>query len=260
MIWTTRPRSDFGTLAAISEGNGLQVLLLHGVGLQADAWAPVIDGLKSTYHVIAPDMPGHGQSPRLDAPDDLTDYSLVLAANLTQPTVLVGHSMGAMIALDIALNHSKNVVAVGALNAIFERSDAAQSAVMARAGKMDGITAPDPTPTLARWFGKAQSTEKDACRDWLLHSDPEGYRDAYKIFASHNGPARDLLALLECPALFMTGSEEPNSTPLMSHRMAEIAPQGHLQIVNGAAHMMPMTHPDEVVAALHALIRRTQHA
>ncbi|MFD2856780.1 alpha/beta fold hydrolase [Seohaeicola zhoushanensis] len=52
------------------------------------------------------------------------------------------------------------------------------------------------------------------------------------------------------PALFMTGEAEPNSTPAMSRAMAELAPQGQALVVPGAAHMLPMTHPDVVNAAL----------
>jgi pimeloyl-ACP methyl ester carboxylesterase len=48
----------------------------------------------------------------------------------------------------------------------------------------------------------------------------------------------------------MTGGLEPNSTPEMSHRMADLSPEGAVAIVETAAHMMPMTHPADVNQAL----------
>jgi pimeloyl-ACP methyl ester carboxylesterase len=48
----------------------------------------------------------------------------------------------------------------------------------------------------------------------------------------------------------MTGALEPNSTPAMSEAMAALTPKGRAIIVPDAAHMMPMTHPEVVNAAL----------
>jgi pimeloyl-ACP methyl ester carboxylesterase len=138
---------------------------------------------------------------------------------------------------------------VAALNAIYRRPEAASLAVQARAAALDGISAPDPAATLARWFDSA-SPERDACEDWLRAADPAGYRDAYRVFAAADGPADATLAALPCPALFLTGAREPNSTPAMSRSMAALVPQGRAEIIEDAAHMMPMTHAAQVTAHL----------
>ena len=39
MTWTTQPRSKFGQLNAIVSGTGKQLVLIHGVGLRAEAWS-----------------------------------------------------------------------------------------------------------------------------------------------------------------------------------------------------------------------------
>ena len=57
MTWTTQPRSKVGPLAAMLAGNGQRVLLLHGVGLRSEAWAPIFTDLAQDYAVQAPDMP-----------------------------------------------------------------------------------------------------------------------------------------------------------------------------------------------------------
>ena len=84
--------------------------------------------------------------------------------------------------------------------------------------------------------------------------NPAAYKCAYTAFATSQIPDQIGLSRISCPALFMTGSEEPNSTPAMSETMASLAPKGRSIIVDGAAHMMPMTHPREVNAAIHSLI------
>ena len=254
MTWTTRQRSEFGALRAIVAGEGPLVLLIHGVGLRAEAWNAQITALAQRAKVVAVDMPGHGKSPLPDGDMALADYTDAIAAGLDQPAMVVGHSMGAMIALDMAIRHPNLVRGVAALNAIFQREDAAARAVRARAGGLDGVTVADPSAPLQRWFGEAPSPERAACDTWLRGVDPLAYRMAYRVFAQEDGPAPQALAKMECPALFLTGADEPNSTPAMSRAMAELAPQGRAEIIPDAAHMMPMTHPSEVNAALLSIV------
>ncbi|GHF43910.1 alpha/beta fold hydrolase [Seohaeicola zhoushanensis] len=249
MTWTTRPRCNLGGLAAITAGEGPLVLLLHGVGLRAEAWNAQIDALSARYRVVAPDLPGHGGSPAVGV-ERLGAYTDAVARLLDEPGLVVGHSMGALIALDLAGRYPDMVDGIAALNSVFRRSDSARAAVRARAEALDGQTIADPTPTLKRWFGEAMSPERAACESWLRGNDPEGYRAAYAVFSRSDGPSSASLRALPVPALFMTGEAEPNSTPAMSRAMAELAPQGQALVVPGAAHMLPMTHPDVVNAAL----------
>lgn len=254
MMWTTQPRSEIGGLAAITRGSGPTVLFLHGVGLRAEAWNAQLD---VPSRMIAPDMPGHGESAWHG--DDMSLEGFVLAAlavlrSLEGAAIVVGHSMGAMLALELANRAPEAVSAVVALNAVFERSVAASKSVQERAAMLDGKTIPDQTGTLERWFGTKSSAERDACVRWLNEVSPAAYKSAYTAFATSRNPSRDALMRLRCPALFMTGAEEPNSTPAMSQAMAALAPQGKAITVEGAAHMLPMTHPAAVNAAIRAMI------
>lgn len=250
MTWTTRQRSKVAGLTAIAAGQGDPVVLVHGVGLRAEAWNAQISALSERFHVTAVDMPGHGDSALPSGSLALKDYTDAIAAAFDRPALVVGHSMGAMIALELALRYPHLVRGVAALNAVFERPSEAAHAVQARAAQLDGVSVADPSATLERWFGNAPSPERSACMDWLCNVDPAGYRAAYRVFAHENGPSRTALAALTCPALFMTGADEPNSTPAMSLAMAALAPQGRAEILPDAAHMMPMTHADQVTAEL----------
>lgn len=253
MIWTTRQRSDLGHgLAGIVAGDGPRVILLHGVGLRAEAWAPQIDAMSRSHQVLAVDLPGHGDS---DAgPGTLAEFATRLMPLLDQPAVVAGHSFGAMLTAELARRAPDKVRGVALLNAIYRRDAAAAQAVQARATALDGHGMADPGPTLTRWFGAAPSTERAACEHWLSKVDPAGYRAAYRVFASEDGPSDRTLDTLAVPALFMTGADEPNSTPAMSRAMAALAPKGRAVVLPGAAHMMPMTHPADTTAELETLL------
>lgn len=250
MTWTTRPRSELGSLSAIVAGKGAQILLIHGVGLRAEAWNAQISGLAEANRVIAIDMPGHGESAGLKPPVGLSDFVEAIAPSIERPTVVVGHSFGAMIALELAMRDPRHVVGVVALNAICRRSQDAKTSVLARANSLDGVNVPDPEGPLNRWFGSDLTPERTACDAWLRGIHPEGYRAAYHVFAQADGPTDADLNKLSCPALFLTGQNEPNSTPEMSDRMANLAPRGQARVIVGAAHMMPMTHPEIVLSEL----------
>ena len=265
MTWTTRPRSEGpGGLHYWSEGHGPALVLIHGVGLRAEAWGAMMPLLAPQFTVYAVDMPGHGASP-LQGSASLDDYTRRFAAliqSMGAPVAVAGHSMGAMIALDLAIAHPEHFRSASALNAIFERTPEAARAVQARArGLADGDRT-DPTATLERWFGAApdgpgQAAAK-ACRNWLTRADAKGYAQAYAVFADHHGPARRALEGMQTPALFLTGANDPNSTPAMSQAMAACAPHGRAQSIDGAAHMAPMTHPKDVATALITHIQGTK--
>lgn len=254
-MWHNQSRRKFGNLAAISKGSGPRLLLLHGVGLRAEAWAAQIDEFANSYHVIAPDMPGHGASPLQPGLTSLADYASQLAVFMDEPLFIVGHSMGAMLALHLAATMPAKVKAVAALNAVFERSAEASAAVQLRAMALDGQAVPDPGPTLDRWFGDGFAAECAACHAWLSSIDPVGYQRAYRVFAGVRGSEPKQIAELTMPALFMTGTHDPNSTPAMADAMAALAPQGEVTIIGNAAHMMTMTHAMQVNQALHAFLK-----
>lgn len=92
------------------------LVFLHGLGGSLSSWTNVMPAFADRYRVAAIDLPGHGGS---DKPDpDATDYSLaglatavgeaIAAANLV-PAVIVGHSLGGAVALQVALDRPKLV-------------------------------------------------------------------------------------------------------------------------------------------------------
>lgn len=94
--------------------NGPPVLLLHCWGHDRSMWDPQIDGLRDlAREVIVPDLPGHGASPLPPGPfgfDDLTRPVLDLLDHLDLgPVVTMGLSLGAAIAVQLAVAHGNRV-------------------------------------------------------------------------------------------------------------------------------------------------------
>jgi pimeloyl-ACP methyl ester carboxylesterase len=117
----------------------------------------------------------------------------------------------------------------------------------------------DTTAPLARWFGddRADSEPYMLVREWLAAVDVEAYATAYGAFAEGDAVYADHWADVTCPALFLTGELDPNSTPQMSLDLAAEAQNGEACIITDHRHMVNMTAPDEVTDALrHWLTRK----
>lgn len=95
------------------KGNPHNLILLHGLGDEADTWRHVIKPLSEEYHVVAADLPGFGRS---DLPKE--KISPVLLLNLLEAVfqemrmnnaVLIGNSLGGILAHAYALKHPDQI-------------------------------------------------------------------------------------------------------------------------------------------------------
>ncbi|HEX7311708.1 MAG TPA: alpha/beta fold hydrolase [Gaiellaceae bacterium] len=87
-------------------GSGPAVALVHGLGGAASNWTLVAPALARRCRVLVPELPGHGGSSPLPAPMETLDpFADRLVAVLDDPAVLVGHSLGAVVALRAAARH-----------------------------------------------------------------------------------------------------------------------------------------------------------
>ncbi|CAN5201474.1 alpha/beta hydrolase [soil metagenome] len=237
--------------AYFEAGAGEALVLIHGVGMRLEAWAPQIEALAKTHRVIAVDMPGHGESAKLSAGSTIADYVGWLGRFLDdlkiESTNLAGHSMGAMITGGAVATFPQRIRRIAYLNGVYRRDAAARAAVVARA--IDILrTGIDKEGPLARWFGD-DATSRHAralTRGWLDAVDLEGYAAAYTAFAHGDEVYADCWTKVTCPAMFLTGSGDPNSTPDMAEAMAALAQNGWAEIVQGHRHMANLTAPELV--------------
>src|SRR5262245_14054220 len=109
--FTGRDRESRGARLRVYEaGEGPSVALLHGLGGAASHWTAVAAALAETCRVLVPELPGHGASTALPAPVPTLDaYADRIGAVLDAPAVLVGHSLGGVVALRLALRRPQLV-------------------------------------------------------------------------------------------------------------------------------------------------------
>jgi pimeloyl-ACP methyl ester carboxylesterase len=240
-------------------GNGPTIVLLHGVGMNKSVWAPEVNLLCESFDVLIYDMWGHGESDLPNRELSLTDYTHQLVDLLKEleigSAVVAGHSMGALIALDFAINIPDVCLGVCALNAVFNRSAEQSASVKQRAADLAaGGVSVNLSETLERWFGKPGTHEypeaEALARELLLDVNPKGYEAAYSVFANSDKVHAARLSELKVPALFFTADGDPHSTPDMSLAMAALAPNGSSKVLTGHRHMMTLTAPEEVSATL----------
>lgn len=236
----------------------IPVVFVHGVGLKAESWYRQLPVFDTRYRCYAVDMPGHGDSellPKstLELEDFVTAIKAFIEDVVGEPVILVGHSLGAMTALQTAITHPQIVLGVAALNAIYDRPDDAADSIQNRAESLlDDLNQNVSDRPIARWFdGDSQyRSEADLCQAWLDNGHRLGYAKAYQMFANLRGISAADLQTITVPTLLLTGALDLNSSADMSLAMAKILPNANAVIVPEARHMTQMTHADAVNSAL----------
>ena len=96
--------------------DGEPVVLVHGLGGCAANWVDIVPLLAETRRVLVPELPGHGLSTPLPAVPNLAVFAervgLVAEREQAVPAVFVGHSLGAVVALRLALQRPDDVSAL----------------------------------------------------------------------------------------------------------------------------------------------------
>jgi pimeloyl-ACP methyl ester carboxylesterase len=128
--------------------------------------------------------------------------------------------------------------------------------VLRRADELRSGTIDIDTP-LRRWFNadEAQQIAAQRVESWLRTVDLEGYATAYTAFAKGDETYADGWHSISCPALVLTGSDDPNSTASMATQMAAAAKHGKAVVIDSERHMVNLTAPDEVNRALRAWLQ-----
>jgi pimeloyl-ACP methyl ester carboxylesterase len=93
----------------VHQGTGAPVIMIHGLAASLHDWDDLLPDLAANnYAGYAPDLLGHGDSPRLDSRAYQMDwifehfFDWMKSLHLTEPAILIGHSMGGHIALEYA--------------------------------------------------------------------------------------------------------------------------------------------------------------
>lgn len=238
------------------------IVLLHGVGLDHTMWDEVADRLRTAlpqHRVLALDLPGHGAKPPVPQGVSLADLAGALAPEIPPGSVVVGFSLGALIAQHLARYRPELVAALVSVSSVCRRTTAERDAVLGRLAAAERDLPATAEASVQRWFDgtDVDPSVVERTRSVLLANDPDSFRRCYRVFATADaeiGPELDRIAV---PSLAVTGELDGGSTPEMSFRLARAQPDCRVVVVPQARHMLPVQRPDEFISALTTFLRET---
>ncbi len=241
-------------------GSGPVVLLIHGSPGNSKVWSRVGERLADRYRIIAPDLPGYGDTtPQpLDAVPDTAHAAEILEALIAAvgvPTVLAGHSYGGVVALTIALRGN---VTPGAL-ALFETVALPLLRLTGETRAYEGAKAVFDDyiacfeggddrafqKIIDFWFGSgAFNAMPESVQTYLLKGTSSNIRDVQATFREEY--SIEGLRNLRMPVLAVYGARSPEVTEKMARAIATHARKGSSICMQKANHALTTTHVEQV--------------
>lgn len=241
------------SLAVTDSGSDASALLLiHGWTCDHHAMDPVAEAFRNDYRIIAPDLLGHGASPKAE------DYSIaaqakavsdVLDRRAVSNLIVIGHSMGAQIAVQLAVDRPALVRAAILLDpaAIIPHDKArAYGEDLRQTLQMAGAN----IGAVMRTFGRnqikraADTHAVDRLIDTMAATDPYVVRAAWDAIIDWPGAA--VFPKVGCPMLLIS-AEKPLNRPL---DLAKANPRLMTAQVAGSGHMVHYEVMDQVAAMI----------
>jgi 3-oxoadipate enol-lactonase len=238
------------------EGEGPDLVLVHGVGSRLDAWDGVVAALGGGLRTIRLDLRGHGESDKPHGRYELRDFTDDIVGLLDALGVerchLAGHSLGGLIAQGFALDHPDRLDRLVLLSTVAGRNDEERARVEERLAIVaEGIPGEHFENSVARWFTDAFRESHPeilaAHAEANRRNDPVAYAAAYRVMAQTDLANR--LHEITAPTLIATGDGDIGSNPRMARLMHEKIAASELCIMENLRHAA-MTEAPERVAAL----------
>jgi len=228
------------------------LVLVHGAGGNHQLWGNAIRRLRAA-NVYAIDLPGHGRSGG-DGRSKISEYAAFVIdfmdAWRLKRAVVAGHSMGGATALAMALEYPSRVSGL----------------VLVGTGARLRVLRSIQDGTLSDFEGTVRLICEYA---YSSHAAPELVREGevqmlkvapqtvHDDFAACNAfDVMERLAKIHCPTLVICGTEDALTPLKYSRFLAERIEGAHLEIIQGAGHMVMTEKPVAVSEAIEAAIGR----
>lgn len=229
------------------------VVLLHSLGTNAAVWDPQVEVLKRSYHVIRPDLRGHGLTEA--TPGDYTIARLAedIARLLDRLEIarphLGGISIGGMVAQQLAAANPGRFASLILCDTAMAIPPADLWHRRVETVRRDGLGAIEDD-VLARWVtpGFMADAGARALRTMLRRTSIEGYAGcAAAIAAADLAPSTAGLAI---PALVIVGSLDASTPVTAAEALHGALPEARLVVIDGAAHIPTFEAPEPLTAAM----------
>ena len=227
------------------------LLLVHGIGSTRAFWDPIVP-LLAGFTSVAVDVPGFGAAPAIEEPVTVARLAAALDTALDEPSpgpvVVIGHSLGGMIAEELALLAPERVRGLVLCNTIPGVTEGARefNPVLADLAETAGSAAVVDA-LLPAMLGPKPLENTDRARERFLadmrSADPASLAAAFRAVVSFD--ARDRLPRLDVSALVIAGQHEGNDAD--QQELADLL-GARCVFLPGTSHLAPVESPTAFAA------------
>lgn len=247
------------------------VLAIHCTLAHSGAWRGVIKALDDVARVTAFDLLSHGRSPDWDGQGDYQDRTVEIAETLlSRPMDVVGHSFGATVALRLAAACPDRVRSLTLIEPVYfcfaqQTAPDVVAAHQAEAAPLWAMLERGEVETAARTFnamwsdvGPGWDQLPDVARASMVRGIPIVPASQRALFDDPMGlSAPGGLDAVRMPVLLLRGSRTQPVIAAVNAALETRLPDVRSVVVEGAGHMLPITHPRAVAEPLRALFAAT---
>jgi 2-hydroxy-6-oxonona-2,4-dienedioate hydrolase len=254
--------TDFITVAGkkiqvMRGGKGPPLVYLHSAGGEMD-WTEFHNGLAQNFSVIAPAHPGFSLSDGLDKIDDIQDLAWHYVDFFEQFDLrgvpVVGFSLGAWLAVELAVLRPALVGKLVMANAVGVHVDGAQMAewFIDNFDKLRNLLFFEPNGKIANEVMPRNPDEMQLLM--FLRAREATARVGWNPYF-HNPKLPSHLHRVQCPTLVICGRDDQLIPPAHSKFYAEKIPGARLEILNECGHMLPYEKTDDFVRLVTAFAK-----
>ena len=249
-------------------GQGPDLVLLHGWGLNLRVWDGLVEELRAHYRMIAVDLPGHGRSAWSSGRTTPAEQAWLLHTNLASVSnhySLLGWSLGAQIALDLTAampGRIDRLVLVAATPRFVEGPDwpygmkaSAISRVATQLHDNYRQTVSDFLELQVRGSAQGASILEQLRKALLVHGEahPAALDAGLNTLATND--LRATAAHVKIPTLVIAGQNDRITPPAASSVLARALPDGQYIEMRRAAHAPFLSHKAEFTALVHQFMK-----
>jgi len=251
-------------LAHDDAGEGPVVVLIHGHPFNLSMWAPQLAVLRDSFHVIAPDLRGYGDSPVTPGTVPMAqlaaDVSHLLDHKGVETAALAGLSMGGLVVMELAAAQPHRWWAYGFIATTAQRVTAEeQQARRASARTMEeqGMR-PVAEQMAARLFGPDPGAELTATvMAMMLATSPAGAAAAVRGRAERPD-YQPVLKSLTAPVLVCAGDRDSYSTAEVTAELVNCLHDPEVVLMDGVGHLPNLEHAGDFNEHLLGFLTRAR--
>jgi 3-oxoadipate enol-lactonase len=247
----------------VERGVGPPVVLLHGYPLTHAMWQPQLDGLAEDRRIILMDLPGYGLAEEWTVPTSLAGFSeavsKTLATELSGPAVIIGHSFGGYVALQMYRDHPELFAGLVLTNTRSEAdSPEARAARMATIERLQDPTEHLDADTVAQSLIAPQTwARRDPIVDLvraMVGSARSGTVAATLHAIADRPDLTPVLPTLRVPTLVIWGEADQLIPPAQTRAMVDRIPHGMGMGIPYAGHLPSLESPEAFDQAVRELL------